>query len=86
METIDLSVLVAVYNAEKYLEQCLDSLIDQSVVRMEIIIVNDRSTDRSNQILKKYEKSFKYIKIINKKKNEGTLLTRLDGMFQAVGR
>ena len=50
METIDLSVLVAVYNAEKYLEQCLDSLIDQSVVRMEIIIVNDRSTDRSNQI------------------------------------
>ena len=86
METIDLSVLVAVYNAEKYLEQCLDSLIDQSVVRMEIIIVNDRSTDRSNQILKKYEKSFKYINIINKKKNEGTLLTRLDGMFQAVGR
>lgn len=86
MESIDLSVLVAVYNAEKYLDQCLESLIDQSVNKMEVIIVDDKSTDRSNEILKKYEKQFENIKIICKKENEGTLLTRLDGMLRARGR
>ena len=54
MESIDLSVLVAVYNSEKYLDQCLESLKDQSVNRMEVIIVDDNSTDRSSEFLKKY--------------------------------
>lgn len=82
---IDLSVLVAVYNADKYLEECLESLLLQSVENMEVIIVNDGSKDQSLQIIEKYKSMFSHIKIVSKK-NEGTLLTRLEGMYYAKGK
>ena len=49
------SIIVPVYNVEKYLERCLDSLINQSFHDIEILAINDGSTDRSLEILKKYE-------------------------------
>lgn len=61
------SIIVPVYNVEKYLERCLDSLINQKLKDIEIICVNDGSTDSSLEILKKYaEKDFR-IKVIDKK-------------------
>lgn len=49
-----ISIIVPVYNVERYIEECLDSLLNQSYKNIEIIIVNDGSTDRSDEIIKKY--------------------------------
>lgn len=84
-EDIQLSVLVAVYNAEKYLDECIRSLLCQSIEKMQIIIVDDGSEDSSLDIMEKYGKKYKNIKIIAKK-HEGTLLTRLEGMHYAQGK
>lgn len=58
MKKIKISIIVPVYNAEKYLEQCLDSLFAQTLAEIEIIIVDDGSTDGSSAILKRYEEKF----------------------------
>lgn len=60
------SVLVPVYNVEKYLRECLDSLINQTFEDIEIICINDGSTDSSAQILEEYRTKDKRIKIIHK--------------------
>ena len=54
MKEIKVTVLVAIYNAEKYLMECLESLINQSLKEIEIICINDGSTDNSQIILEKY--------------------------------
>ena len=51
-----ISVIVPVYNAEKYLQKCLDSILEQTYQNLEIIIINDGSTDNSGQICQEYEK------------------------------
>ena len=50
------SVIVPVYNSEKYLKRCLDSIIAQTYNNLEIIIVNDGSTDNSTDIIREYKK------------------------------
>lgn len=54
-ETIKVSVIIPVYNTEKYLRQCLDSVIGQTLREIEIICVDDGSTDGSLAILREYE-------------------------------
>lgn len=54
-----ISVLIPVYNVEKYLRECLDSVISQTLKDIEIICVNDGSTDSSLQILQEYEQKDK---------------------------
>ncbi len=78
------SVIVPVYNVEVYLEQCLESLINQTLDEIEIICVNDGSTDRSGAILEGYKKEYKNIKIINKK-NGGLSDARNYGLKHANG-
>ncbi len=56
MENIKISVIVPVYNTEKYLEQCLDSLTSQTFKDIEIICIDDGSTDNSLKILENYAK------------------------------
>ena len=51
-----ISILVPIYNVEKYLEQCLDSLLNQTLDDIEIICINDGSTDKSCEILSRFEK------------------------------
>jgi glycosyltransferase involved in cell wall biosynthesis len=63
---IKISILIPVYNVEKYLEQCLDSVINQTLKEIEIICVNDGSTDDSLQILEDYAKKDHRIRIVNK--------------------
>ena len=78
------SVIVPVYNVEKYLEECLDSIINQTLEDIEIICVNDGSTDNSLKILKKYAKKDNRIKIINQK-NCGLGCARNSGLNQSQG-
>ena len=65
------SIIIPIYNVEKYLNQCLDSIINQTLNDIEIILVNDGSKDNSGQICEAYAQKDNRIKIINKK-NEGT--------------
>lgn len=60
------SVLVPIYNVEKYLSQCLDSIINQKLDDIEIILINDGSNDSSPLIIEKYQNQDKRIKVINK--------------------
>lgn len=78
------SFIVPVYNTEKYLERCLDSLVNQTLKDFEIIVVNDGSTDDSKKIISKYEKKYKNIKVINQK-NQGLSMARNNGVKEANG-
>ena len=63
---IKVSVLVPIYNVEKYLGQCLESLCKQTLQEIEIICINDGSTDRSKEILEEYQKQDNRIVVIEK--------------------
>lgn len=65
-----ISVIIPVYNASKYLKECLDSVVNQTLKDIEIICVNDGSTDNSLSILEKYAQNDDRIKIINQE-NKG---------------
>lgn len=62
-----LSVIVAAYNVEKYIDKCLNSLVNQTYKEMEILVVNDGSTDNTRDIIRKYEKNYKNLKLLDKK-------------------
>ena len=79
-----ISVIVPVYNVEKYLKQCLDSILVQTFSNIEIICVNDGSTDNSRKILEEYKNKDSRIKIVDKK-NGGLSSARNAGMKVAVG-
>ena len=64
---LKVSVIVPVYNVEKYLEKCLTSLVNQTLKDIEIIVVNDGSSDNSQKIIDKYEKKNKNKKSYIKK-------------------
>lgn len=53
---IKISVIVPVYNTAKYLKKCLDSLVNQTLHDIEIIVINDCSTDNSKEIIEEYQK------------------------------
>ena len=79
---IKVSIIVPVYNSEKYLEKCIKSLTHQTEKDIEIILVNDGSNDNSEKIIKKYkDKRIKYIS----KNNEGIGKTRNTGIKEAKG-
>ena len=80
-----LSAIVMVYNGERYLRPCLDSLVNQTLDSMEIILVNDASTDDSLTICKEYAQDFPNIRIIDKKENEGLAVTGNTGIAAANG-
>lgn len=79
-----LSVIVPVYNTAKYIEKCLDSLLNQEYSNIEIIVIDDKSTDNSREILKKYENN-KKIKIIYNDINKGLSYTRNRGFEISSG-
>lgn len=85
MKTLEkVSIIVPVYNVEKYLPECLDSIINQTLKEIEIICINDGSPDNSLEILKSYSQKDSRIKIIDKK-NEGVGKARNDGIRAATG-
>ena len=82
---IKISIIIPVYNVEKYLKQCLDSVISQSYKNLEIICINDCSTDNSLEILKDYASKDSRIKILCNEKNLKVGLTRNRGLEIATG-
>ena len=80
---IKVSVIVPIYNAEKYLEQCLDSIVNQTLKEIEIILIDDGSTDGSAEICKKYLDDERVIYF--HKENEGLAAARDDGMKFSKG-
>lgn len=86
METnYKVTIIIPVYNSEKYLKQCLDSVINQTLEKIEIICIDDKSTDNSLNILKEYRNNDKRIKIIENSGNKGTGYTRNIGLKEALG-
>ena len=79
-----ISIIVPVYNTEKYLERCLNSIINQTLKEIEVICVNDGSTDNSLSILQKYASIDSRIVIINKQ-NEGVCAARNKALHIAQG-
>lgn len=80
-----LSIIIPIYNGEKYLSQCLDSIIDSGLNNIEIIAINDGSSDSSLEILTKYSSSYPFIRIINQK-NSGVSAARNIGISHAKGK
>ena len=87
MEVYDkglLSVIVPIYNVESYLPRCLKSIINQTYRNLEIICVDDGSTDNSGVIAEEYAKRDKRIKVIHKE-NGGLVSARKAGVLNASG-
>ena len=81
---IEVSVIIPVFNAEEYLVKCLDSVVNQTLENIEIIIIDDGSTDGSSEICMNYAAKDNRI-IYYRKENEGLAAARQDGIERANG-
>ncbi|MDR2933910.1 MAG: glycosyltransferase [Rickettsiales bacterium] len=80
-----ISIIIPVCNSEKFLKRCLASVVNQTYKNIEIICVNDGSTDSSLKILQQYAKKYKFIKIISQK-NQGQSVARNVGLEKMNGK
>lgn len=80
-----ISVIVPAYNTEQYIEQCLCTIMDQSYKNLEIIVVNDGSTDETPAILERLSREDNRIKVVNQK-NQGVAKAVITGFKNASGR
>lgn len=85
-DNIELSVIIPAYNAEKYIYDCIKSIENQTVENIEIIIVNDGSTDNTLKIVEELAQLNEHIKIINLKKNSGVCNARVVGYLNSSGK
>ena len=79
-----ISVIIPVYNVEKYVRECLESVVNQTIKDIQIIVVNDGSTDKSREILEEYKNKYNNIIIVDKE-NEGLGAARNTGLQYALG-
>ena len=79
------SIIIPIYNSEKFISRCLDSIITQTYSHFELILIDDCSSDNSASIYDKYQKKDKRNKIIKKKQNDGVTITRNIGLDNAQG-
>lgn len=82
-ETI--SVIIPVYNVEKYLERCLDSVVNQTYTDLEILLIDDGSSDASAQICDRYAKNDNRIIVVHQE-NTGTTMARKNALKKATGK
>lgn len=82
---IKVSIIVPVYNVENYLQRCLESLLNQTEKNIEIICVEDCSTDGSYELLKRIGRTDERIQIVNNSKNRGLAFSRNRGITMAKG-
>lgn len=85
MSNIWLSIIVPVYNVEKYIDQCIQSLVRNYREGIEIILVDDGSTDSSSEICDKYSNEYYFIKVFHKE-NGGLSSARNRGIKESVGK
>lgn len=84
-QTPKVSIIVPVYNVERYLRQCLDSLVNQSYRNIEIICVDDGSTDASSKILEEYASTSSKVRVV-RQENSGVSAARNAGFLFATGK
>lgn len=82
---VKVSVVIPVYNVEKYLAECLDSILEQSLKEIEVIVVNDGSTDGSLAIIEKYKNENRNMLVINQE-NQGVACARNAGLEKVSGQ
>src|SRR3954470_7921673 len=82
--SIKVSVVIPVYNAEKYITECIESLLNQTLKQCEFIFVNDGSSDNSSQIINEFKKKDNRIILINQE-NQGVSIARNNGLKAASG-
>lgn len=80
------SIIIPVYNTERYLAECLHSAVNQTLTDIEIICINDASTDSSGEILDKFAKNDQRIKLIVHRINGSSSQSRKEGVFTATGK
>ena len=84
MDAPKISVIIPVYNSEKYLERCINSILSQTFKKFECLLIDDCSTDNSLEICNRFKESDSRIKVYHNRCNEGTALTKKIGVFQAA--
>lgn len=84
MDSLKISVIIATYNTAEYIEECLDSIVSQTLQQIEIIIIDDGSTDNTQEILKKYVARYSNISVYYQE-NMGAGLARNKGIGLANG-
>ena len=82
---MEISIIVPVYNTGKYVGKCVESLLAQTLSEIEIICIDDASTDNSLEVIESYAKKDERIQIIRHLKNQGTLQARKHGVANASG-
>ncbi len=80
------SVVVPIYNIENYIDKCIASIINQTYFNIEIILVNDCSSDSSKAVCEEWKKQDERIILINKERNEGLSCARNTGLLAAKGK
>lgn len=83
MDSPKISVIIPIYNGEKYLDYCINSILSQTFKEFECLLVNDCSTDNSLEICNNFKKADSRIKIYHKEINERTAQTRKTGILNA---
>ena len=83
--TPKVSVVIPVYNVEQYLQQCLNSILNQTLKEIEVICVDDGSTDKTPEMIGEYAKRDKRIKFIDNKQNAGIVATLNQGLEFCCG-
>lgn len=79
------SVIVPVFNVERYIRQCIDSILAQEYSKIELVLVDDKSSDRSGIICDEYAKINKNVRVVHSTVNQGLGLTRNIGIAHAAG-
>lgn len=80
------TIALPVYNVEKYLDRCIESLVNQTYKNLEIILIDDRSPDGSGRVCDEWAKRDPRIKVIHKEVNEGQGIARNDAMKMSAGK
>lgn len=80
-----ISIIIPVYNSEEFLEECLNSSIHQTLQEIEIVIINDASTDKSLQIIKDFQVKDSRIKLIDFKKTKETVMVEMKASKKQKG-
>lgn len=80
-----ISVIIPLYNSEKYVVEAIESVLNQSYKNIELVIVDDYSSDNSFEIAKRYEKIDKRVSVIRNEKNIGVAKTRNEGIINSCG-
>ena len=79
-----ISIIVPVYNSEKYLYKCIESVVSQNPVECEMILVDDGSTDKSLDMMNKAAEKYPYIRVMHQT-NQGVSMARNTGLKAASG-